>query len=260
MTTIPFDDLWAWVLISAALLTIAELLFLDRRRRAFIGEARPPARLTPAKSLASHEPSPEAGKVNTGLLPRKRRSHHAVHHILDTMTGTPGDGSLSPGATPELVESPITPRLDQRVSETQPLLAPAPDEPTPAATPTEPPTSPVTHELPPAEEIAATRAADADVGIVYVDLAGRFTFATQVARDLLDWQSGELVLADILADSGAQSTALLKLVAQQEVLDRPVRVLVSGHPQQFEISALALRDRDGKMWGAALFLRRSARG
>ncbi len=247
------DDLWAWVLIGAALLTVIELLLLERRRRAFVAAAQPRSRTPRARAPMARESTPTVGHPDTPAPQRKRRSHHAVHHILDTMTAPPAAEPASRAGGPEPAPAPVA--VAQQPQPEPPLTSAAEAD----APPTRAPLVPAVHELPAAGEIAATHSADADVGIVYVDLAGRFTFATQVARDLLEWQSGELTLADILAQGGgAHSTALLKLVAQQEVLDQPVQILVNGHSQQFEISALALRDRDGKMWGAALFLRRSA--
>ncbi len=269
MTMLPTDDVWVWILVSAALLTVIELLLLDRRRRAFMAAAQPRPRSTRGQLSAPRAARTPTETADTGAPPRKRRSHHAVHHILDTMTALPAAAPAPATFAPEPPPAAVTeaPRpnppaaavVESPQPEPPPIATADTSEPESAAPPEGGVMPAVVPELPPTDAIAATRAADADVGIIYVDLAGRFTFATQVARDLLEWQSGELRLADILAQGGAaHSAALLKLVAQQEVLDQPVQVLVSGQPRQFEISALALRDRDDKMWGAALFLRRSA--
>ena len=91
--------------------------------------------------------------------------------------------------------------------------------------------------------------------IVYVDAAGRLTFANRVARELLHWETGELALSDLLAGGGAESATLLASVAQQELVRLPTTLLAAGTLVDAEVSALALRDRNGALWGAALFIR-----
>ena len=163
---------------------------------------------------------------------------------------SPGSAGV-PGTAPEEPRQPTA------------LAIPAPDESVPddaSALAAAPVTSAGELRARRVTEPAGAPSDDANVGIVYVDLAGRFTFATQFARDLLAWQNGELTLGDVLEGGRAECTALLDLVARQEVTDQPLTLLAGGRRQQFEISALALRDRNGNMWGAALFLRHPGSG
>jgi PAS domain-containing protein len=94
-------------------------------------------------------------------------------------------------------------------------------------------------------------------GIVYVDGSGHVTFANAAARNLLHWHSGDRALSDVLAGGTQESDALLEAVARHELIEREVTLLSGTSPTRLEISALALRDRDGSLWGAALFIRRS---
>ena len=95
-------------------------------------------------------------------------------------------------------------------------------------------------------------------GIMYVDAAGHFTFANQTARELLHWTSGELALSDVLVGGSGESTALLEAVARQELIQQRTVWRAGSASLPLDVSALALRDRDGNLWGAALFIRRPA--
>ena len=140
---------------------------------------------------------------------------------------------------------------------------------TPAATGTNVGAQPESHPTPNREAalpLAQARSAaslvhaatDVEDGIVYVDAAGRFTFANQAARDLLHWTSGDLALSDVLAGGAGESTTLLQAVARQELIQERVTWRAGPSSVPLDVSALALRDRDGNLWGAALFIRRPA--
>jgi len=97
-----------------------------------------------------------------------------------------------------------------------------------------------------------------DEGIMYVDAEGRCTFANQPARDLLHWSSGDLTLGDVLAGGKLESAALLRSLARQGLVEQHLTALAGPLRAPLEISAVALRDRDDNLWGAALFIRRQA--
>src|SRR5262249_7931553 len=94
--------------------------------------------------------------------------------------------------------------------------------------------------------------------IVYVDAAGHLTFANRVARELLHWDAGRMALGDLLAGGHDESSTLLEAVANQELVRLPMTLLAGAVLVPAEINALALRDRNGNLWGAALFIRRAA--
>ena len=251
------DGLWGWLLISSAVLATAALILLQRQRRAFFSAMRPRSR---AGWRNTRWVSPAWRTIARALVAAARpraRPRHAVHHILEVMSvpATPVRPFQS-GAEP--AGAPVAPPEDRPPQPTA-TVASASQEGTPddagdvAAAGAMSASEPRMHRAP---DLAGARTADANVGIVYVDLAGRFTFATESARDLLAWHSGELALGDVLEGGSGQCSALLDLVARQEVADQPLALLAGGRRQQFEISALALRDRNGNMGGAALFLRR----
>jgi hypothetical protein len=226
MDAAPVGGLWTWVLISSAGLAAVELILLHRERRAFFSAAGPRSRVTLWKTRLVSVAWRRITRALVAAPGPRLRPKHAVDHILAVMGGP---------ATP--VEPPQPTALASPES--------TPEDAALVAAPTMP---------------AGAPTSNANVGIVYVDLAGRLTFATQFARDLLAWQSGELALGDVLEGGRGECAALLDLVARQEVADQPLRLLVGGRRQVFEISALALRDRNGNMWGAALFLRRPRGG
>ena len=66
------------------------------------------------------------------------------------------------------------------------------------------------------------------------------------------------MLSDVLAGGSEESIALLEAGARQEVIEQPVTLLAGAARARMDVSALALRDRDGNLWGAALFIRRPA--
>ncbi len=251
------DGLWTWLLISSAVLATAELIFLRRQRRGFFSAARPRSRVSWwSTRWASAARRKIAGALVAAPAPRPEPKH-AVHYILEAMSAPatpvpPLQISAEPGGAPLASPEERPPR--PTVAATSASQESTPDDAgdlaaAAAMSAGEPRTRRAT-------DPAGAPTADANVGIVYVDLAGRFTFATQFARDLLAWQSGELALGDVLEGGSGECTALLNLVARQEVAEQPLTLLAGGRRQQFEISALALRDRNGNMWGAALFLRR----
>jgi PAS domain-containing protein len=100
------------------------------------------------------------------------------------------------------------------------------------------------------------RTTPAEEGIVYVDAAGQLTFANDAARALLGWRTGSLALGDVLAGGSREATTLLQSVARHELIEQPLTLYAGAATQRLDASALALRDRDGNLWGAALFLRR----
>jgi hypothetical protein len=230
--------LWTWLLIGSAVLAAAEIILLHRARRVFLCAAGRRSRVISWNPRSVSAAWRRIARALPAASAPQRQRKHAVDHILEVM-GAP--------ATPVEPPQPTAAAGQESTLDDSDALVAAP-----MMSPGEAPGG--------AKEPAAASAADANVGIVYVDLAGRFTFATQFARDLLAWQSGELTFSDVLEGGRAECTALLDLVARQEVTDQPLRLLAGGRWQEFEIRALALRDRNGNMWGAALFLRHPGGG
>jgi hypothetical protein len=244
------DQPWTWWLIGAAGVSAIELYFLNRQRRIFFSESRAasPASWWGRWMLrcfsAVHGATERA--VMFASAPRAE-PEHAVQHVLAAMGNVPPavTRSLTPPAEPSATLAAV---VDAASGAPRPLdgARDVGDEAARGAVPSH------------VAEVTAHGAGEHDTGIVYVDLAGRVTFATETARDLLDWQSGEIALGDMLAGGDAECAALLNLVARQEAVDQSLVMLASGGRQRFDVSALALRDRTGAMFGAALFLRRPA--
>jgi len=65
------------------------------------------------------------------------------------------------------------------------------------------------------------------------------------------------LLGDILAGGPSEAAALLEAVARQELVERAITLQAGTRRTELDVSALALRDRDGNLWGAALFLRQA---
>ena len=91
-----------------------------------------------------------------------------------------------------------------------------------------------------------------DEGIVYIDATGHCTLANQVARELLHWRTGELVLRDVLAGGTRESAALLEELAQRGSIESHATALAGASPEPVELSGVALKGRDDNLWGAAL--------
>ena len=112
----------------------------------------------------------------------------------------------------------------------------------------------------PSERGTAHRATDADEAVVYVDATGECTFANQAARQLLRWNTGQLALRDVLAGGRGESEALMKSLARRGLIEQHSSALAGPSGAPLEISAVAVRDRDDNLWGAALFIRGAAGG
>ncbi len=104
----------------------------------------------------------------------------------------------------------------------------------------------------PAPAVAPTPVGE---GIVYVDAAGRVTFANAAACALFDWTGDGRALSDVLTGGAEESAALLQAVARHDLIQREITLRGGLQPRRLEISALALRDGDGNWRGAALFVR-----
>lgn len=130
----------------------------------------------------------------------------------------------------------------------------------PRAEPSAVPASPASNEPrhQPVDGGGNAQAPVAEEGVAYVDATGRFTFANPAARALLRWTAGELALSDVLVGGSQESAALLYAVARQELIGRPVTLSGARSSEQLEMSGLPFRDRNGNLWGAALFIRRAA--
>ncbi len=102
---------------------------------------------------------------------------------------------------------------------------------------------------------AASHPADA---VVYVDAKGQCTFANQAARELLHWRTGDLALRDVLAGGSGESDALLESLARRGLVEQHPSTLAGPTRAPLEINAVAVRDRDDNLWGAALFIRRAS--
>lgn len=97
-----------------------------------------------------------------------------------------------------------------------------------------------------------------DEAVVYVDATGQCTFANQAARELLDWSTGNLALRDVLAGGRGESDALMESLARRGLVEQHPSTLAGPTRAALEINAVAVRDRDDNLWGAALFIRRAA--
>jgi hypothetical protein len=278
-------DLWTIVLLGAMGMAVTELLLLERRRRQFLSRPRQPAA---AQNSLAREP----GRRSEGDLLRNARdaiarqaaalaaaarttpgdtangngdpfATHAVHYVLHAMRAKPPpvqtartipSGAATPlhdAATPD----PMDP-TDSVAADGVPqaiLHGTAPNAEWDAGSALDG----ATHSEPPEDTGGPAPSATMGEAIVYVDAAGRLTFANRVARELLHWETGGMALSDLLAGGFDESAALLESVARQELVRVPMTLLAGGAPVQAEINALALRDRNGSLWGAALFIRRT---
>jgi PAS fold len=97
-----------------------------------------------------------------------------------------------------------------------------------------------------------------DEAVVYVDATGECTFANQAARDLLHWNTGSLALRDVLAGGRGESDALMAALARCGLVEQHPSTLAGPTHAPLEINAVAVRDRDDNLWGAAVFIRRAA--
>jgi len=93
-----------------------------------------------------------------------------------------------------------------------------------------------------------------DEGVLYVDAAGHCTLANQAARALLHWMDGDLSLSDVLAGGRREVVELLQTLERRGQVEQHTTALAGPAPTPLEISAVALRDRDDNLWGAALLI------
>jgi len=100
----------------------------------------------------------------------------------------------------------------------------------------------------------STPPACSNEGVIYVDAAGRCTFANQAARKILHWSRDDVSLRDLLAGGDQESAELLASIEQQGLVEQHTTSLAGPSAQPLEINAVALRDRDDNHWGAALFI------
>jgi PAS domain-containing protein len=127
-------------------------------------------------------------------------------------------------------------------------LVAAPAAPGPSAAPSPTPAS------------VSVTASSPDDAVVYVDATGECTFANQAARDLLHWSTGSLALRDVLAGGRGESDALMESLARRGLVEQHPSTLAGPTHALLEISAVAVRDRDDNLWGAAVFIRPAAAG
>ena len=124
-------------------------------------------------------------------------------------------------------------------------LLKAPNAPAAAARQTSPASSP------------SSAAAVSSEAVVYVDATGQCTFANQAARELLHWNTGNLALRDVLAGGRGESDALMESLGRRGLIEQHPSTLAGPTHAPLEINAVAVRDRDDNLWGAALFIRRA---
>lgn len=143
--------------------------------------------------------------------------------------------------------------------------SPSPQRSLIAVPPPSAPDSPAPPEALPAGAAGAAAAATAPVAasavaeaVVYVDASGECTFGNQAARDLLHWSAGNLALRDVLAGGRGESDALMESLVRRGLVEQHPSILAGPSRAPLEISAVAVRDRDDNLWGAALFIRRPA--
>jgi PAS domain-containing protein len=122
------------------------------------------------------------------------------------------------------------------------------------------PRSSVEPVAPAAADTAAPAATDSNEAVVYVDASGECTFANQAAHELLQWNVGQLALRQVLAGGRDESEALMDALARRGLVEQHPSTLAGPPYTPLEITAVAVRDRDDNLWGAALFIRRAAGG
>jgi PAS domain-containing protein len=103
-----------------------------------------------------------------------------------------------------------------------------------------------------------TRPGSPQDGIVYIDADGRCTFINQAARTLLQWDDRNLALSDVLAGGAAESAELVEALKRQGLVEQHRTSLAAAASIPLELSAVALRDRDDNLWGAAVFIHKPA--
>jgi hypothetical protein len=91
--------------------------------------------------------------------------------------------------------------------------------------------------------------------VLYVDATGRCTLADDAARALLQWNSGELSLADVVAGGVPEAADLLATLARDGTIETHATRLRTPHDLPVDLTAVAVRDRDDNLWGAAFFIR-----
>lgn len=135
------------------------------------------------------------------------------------------------------------------------LAALSPPGPTtqPSATPTTEPAAATPHNGGNGSRRTQPRSSHPQDGIVYIDADGRCTFINQAARTLLQWDGGSLRLSDVLAGGAAESAALVEALKRQGLVEQHLTSLATASTP-LELSAVALRDRDDNLWGAAVFI------
>jgi PAS domain-containing protein len=271
---------WAFWILGTAVLAVVELWLLNRNRRLVL-----PARLP-------HRPVVRRGGVGAAALIRQaaRRSLDALWLRSDSgpTHGRGGSQTATAAASEKLRLEPADAQArdtEASAGQRQPSSNATPprrelqshaakdvlfwinadespwdeepqgstDEPLIAVEPSPSEPSPTVPEN--GSSTAVPTPTMAEDGVVYVDSLGRLTFANQAARDLLGWTGGELALGDVFAGGARESAALLETVARQESLERSVTFRTGRSAARLHISALALRDRNGNLWGAALFIR-----
>lgn len=287
--------LWVCLIVGAAVTATAELVLLHRQRRLWLSNHWPLAHLRHQPDGVANQPPPpiqqtfsrapiigtvepalsaegsmdgtngdarrtdgaisEPGSVEAAVAsdtpgPRKLKCH-AARRVLRQVND---DSSASRAIRNHAARSVLYWMTFEEAPEADadaalPRSEPAPDTDLPAESDC------VSAPIAPAEDLQAPAA---DEGVVYVDAGGRFTFANPAARALLHWRGGELALSDVLIGGSQESAAVLNAVARQELIGRPVTVITGPSSELLEMSGLPFRDRDGNLWGAALFIRRAS--
>jgi len=106
----------------------------------------------------------------------------------------------------------------------------------------------------PAVETAPPAPAVPERAVLYVDATGRCTLADDAARALLQWTSGELSLADVVAGGVPEAADLLATLARHGSIEAHATRLRTPHGVPVDLTAVAVRDRDDNLWGAAFFI------
>ena len=260
--------LWISLSAGAAVTTIIALHSLDQQRRLFFTHAGWKQRRVGGGRKAGDylrhgistlrdlfagmtvDGSLRTARVRSDMfrdwLLRRFSREHAARVVLRAMSAA--------GPAPAPSAGPSTP-YPETTPHAEPAAAPAPRL---LLAPTEvsaPPTDHAAASQPTIESLIVTASA-AGEGIVRVDASGQLKFPDPIARDLLQWPSGERALGDLLVGGPREATALLESVARQPVAEHDITVLTGGSPQQLHVTALASHSRDGSLWGALLILRR----
>lgn len=90
---------------------------------------------------------------------------------------------------------------------------------------------------------------------LYITADGTCALADPILRAWLPDTEVRCRLADVLSGGITEAAALLETLAREGLVDAYVTTIGTAPPVPVEIRAVAVRDRHGNPWGAAVFIR-----